>query len=195
MFNLKFAGRYLLHRFKSINRHGLHSPFVYQLVDKVIYDFADKKLYQDIQNLINPDKKLTRVQKLLARLVDNAAPKNVLLAGPVATDHRVILQSAAPNSKVFRLNDNTAIKQPVDWIVTDAILDGDNLLDTFKQCMPYAGTSTTLLIVGMHKLENYHQAWAAIKAHPQVTVTVDLFWYTLVYFRHGQVREDFLIRF
>jgi hypothetical protein len=43
--------------------------------------------------------------------------------------------------------------------------------------------------------EGMKQAWAEIKAHPQVTVTVDMFWIGLVYFKKGQVKEDFKIRF
>jgi hypothetical protein len=38
------------------------------------------------------------------------------------------------------------------------------------------------------------EAWAAIKTHPQVTVTVDLFWIGLVFFKKGQVKEDFLVK-
>ena len=51
MFNLRFAIDYLLHRFKAKNRHGIHSPFVYRLVDKVIYDFEAKKVYTEVENL------------------------------------------------------------------------------------------------------------------------------------------------
>src|SRR5579863_5304574 len=51
MFNLRFAKDYFLHRFKAKNRHGIHSPFVYRLVDKVIYDFEAKKVYTEVENL------------------------------------------------------------------------------------------------------------------------------------------------
>jgi predicted O-methyltransferase YrrM len=51
MFNIRFAKDYLLHRFKAKNRHGLHSPFVYRLVDTVIYDFENKKVYDDVESL------------------------------------------------------------------------------------------------------------------------------------------------
>jgi hypothetical protein len=39
------------------------------------------------------------------------------------------------------------------------------------------------------------QAWDLIKQHPQVTVTIDLFWIGLVFFRDGQKKEDFRIKF
>lgn len=32
-------------------RHGIHSPFVYRLLDKVIYDFHAKTVYQDIEKI------------------------------------------------------------------------------------------------------------------------------------------------
>ncbi|MDB5131216.1 MAG: SAM-dependent methyltransferase [Mucilaginibacter sp.] len=51
MFNLRFAKDYLLHRFKAKNRHGLHSPFVYRLADKIIYDFNAKKVYAGIEKV------------------------------------------------------------------------------------------------------------------------------------------------
>ena len=38
------------------------------------------------------------------------------------------------------------------------------------------------------------EAWAQIKAHPQVTVTIDLFWIGLVYFKKDQAKEDFVIK-
>ena len=50
MLNLRFATDYLLHRIKAKNRHGVHSPFVYRLVDEVIYDFSEKKIYPDAEN-------------------------------------------------------------------------------------------------------------------------------------------------
>ena len=39
------------------------------------------------------------------------------------------------------------------------------------------------------------EAWAAIKAHTKVTVTIDLFHFGLVFLRKEQQREDFVLRY
>jgi hypothetical protein len=39
------------------------------------------------------------------------------------------------------------------------------------------------------------EAWAQIKAHPEVSVSIDLFGIGLVFVRKGQVKEDFTIRY
>jgi predicted O-methyltransferase YrrM len=51
MINLQTGLDYLKHRLKAKTRHGVHSPFVYRLVDKVMYDFHAKKVYFDIEKL------------------------------------------------------------------------------------------------------------------------------------------------
>ncbi|SDM53710.1 Methyltransferase domain-containing protein [Daejeonella rubra] len=51
MINLQTGLDYLKYRLKAKTRHGVHSPFAYRLVDKVIYDFHAKKVYSDIEKL------------------------------------------------------------------------------------------------------------------------------------------------
>jgi hypothetical protein len=50
------------------------------------------------------------------------------------------------------------------------------------------------MVLLIYRSKGMKEAWAEIKAHPQVTVTVDLFWIGLVFFRKGQEKEGFKIR-
>ena len=58
---------YLKHRFTAKTRHGVHSPFVYKLIDEIIYDFHAKNEYHEIEELrraLLDDQRVIRVTDL-----------------------------------------------------------------------------------------------------------------------------------
>ncbi|HVS91412.1 MAG TPA: class I SAM-dependent methyltransferase [Mucilaginibacter sp.] len=83
----------------------------------------------------------------------------------------------------------------LDFVYIDGNHTKEATLRYFEWCLPKVYENTLLIFDDIYWSEGMKEAWAAIKTHPQVTVTIDLFWIGLVYFRKGQVKEDFLIRF
>jgi predicted O-methyltransferase YrrM len=65
----------------------------------------------------------------------------------------------------------------------------------FEECLPYIQNDSVFIFDDIYWSEGMTQAWEQIKAHPRVTLTVDLFWIGLVFFRSEQVKEDFVLRF
>lgn len=65
----------------------------------------------------------------------------------------------------------------------------------FHDCLPYAHNDSVFIFDDIYWSEEMTQAWEYIQKHPQVTLTVDLFWIGLVFFRSEQVKEDFTLRF
>lgn len=65
----------------------------------------------------------------------------------------------------------------------------------FEECLPYIQNDSVFIFDDIYWSEGMTQAWEQIKAHPRVTLTVDLFWIGLVFFRTEQVKEDFVLRF
>lgn len=191
MSNFRFAKDYLLHRFKAKNRHGLHSPFVYRLVDEVIYDFPAKKVYDEIEKLHSDSKTETppKVDQLLYRLVDDLKPANITVLGPVNDVTKLYLQKAAPE-----INTDLDNSKRLDFVLIDTD-EKEQALKYFEDCLPKVYDNTVLVLNGIYKDDSMKQAWHEIKLNPKVMVTVDLFWIGLVFFRGGQVKEDFWIRF
>ena len=260
MFNIRFAKDFLTHRFKAKTRHGLHSPFVYRLVDTVIYDKKSDKVYAEVeqirQDLLADDHSITivdlgagshvnnnrqrkisdiaahalkppKMAQLLYRLVANMQPDNIIELGTCLGVTTVYLQKAAPKAKVYTLEgspetaaaaqqvfDKAGLKEielvvgnfddtlpgiikdlnKLDFVFVDGNHQKDATLKYFEWCLPKVHEGTMLIFDDIYWSEGMKEAWAQIKAHPQVTVTVDLFWIGLVFFKSGQAREDFLIR-
>jgi predicted O-methyltransferase YrrM len=261
MLNIRFGIDYLLHKFTAKNRHGLHSPFVYRLVDKVIYDFSEKEIYSRIEKirkrLLNDNHTITvtdlgagshlnknrekqisviaknalkspRLAQLIYRLAADLQPESMIELGTCLGVTTLYLHHAAPAAKtytlegcpqtaavagdVFKQDAATGIEQGVgnfddtlhplidslpqlDFVYVDGNHQKDATLRYFEWCLPKVHEDTLLIFDDIYWSEGMKEAWAQIKAHPQVTVTVDLFWIGLVYFKKGQAKEDFKIRF
>jgi predicted O-methyltransferase YrrM len=251
----------MLHRFKAKNRHGLHSPFVYRLADKIIYDFDAKKVYAGIENVrdkllidnriinvtdlgadshVNPDPKKkvsdiarhalkpARLAQILYRLAKDVNPHTIIELGTCLGITTLYLQNASPDIKVYTLEEypeTAAIAnenfreagfnnielitgnfdemlpgiinnlEQLDFVFVGGNHQKDATLKYFEWCLPKVHDGTLLIFDDIYWGEDMKEAWAEIKAHPKVTVTVDLFWIGLVYFRKGQVKEDFLVKF
>src|SRR5690606_31540100 len=81
MANIRFFIDYLKHYLTSNNRHGVHSPFVYNLIDRVIYDFSDKDYIDTIEHLrrtLKKDQRILQITDLVAgSMLNNGKEKKV----------------------------------------------------------------------------------------------------------------------
>lgn len=82
----------------------------------------------------------------------------------------------------------------LDFVFVGSNHQKDTALKYFAWCLPKVHDATLLVFEDIYWSEEMKQAWSQIKAHPQVTVTIDLFWIGLVYFKKGQAKEDFMIK-
>jgi predicted O-methyltransferase YrrM len=251
-----------LHRLTSKNRHGLHSPFVYKLVDEVIYDLKPKAAYDKIEQqrdkLLVDDRYInvtdlgagSRVNKnnrkkisditinalkppklaqLLYRITAFVKPRNIVELGTCLGITSLYLHEAASDAKVYTLEgcpqtagvakqvferagvnnielvtgnfDDTldsvlSRQEQLDLVYIDGNHTKSATLNYFNQCLPRVHENTLLIFDDIYWSDGMKEAWAEIKAHPQVMITVDLFWIGLVFFKKDRAqKEHFKIRF
>ncbi len=81
-----------------------------------------------------------------------------------------------------------------------AFIDGNHrkapTLQYFDQLLPFSTPSTILIFDDIHWSVEMEEAWAQIKSHESVTLTIDLFFIGIVFFRKDfKVKQHFSIRF
>lgn len=84
---------------------------------------------------------------------------------------------------------------PLDMVYFDANHRYEPTVRYFLECLPYAHNDSLFIFDDIYWSAGMTKAWEEIKSHPEVTVTVDLFWIGLVFFRKEQAKEDFVLRF
>ena len=195
MFHLPIVKDYLKHRLKAKTRHGLHSPFVYRLVDEVVYDFSEKKVISDLETQqisVNQRQRVKKLNRLLFRLMADRQLKHLVLLGNVSSSTQAYMQMAAADVTISYQLDNSPAK--LDVVLID-IKNDTEAREYFERCLPHIDEHTLIILKNIYFTNGLKMLWHDIKANQQVTVTVDLFMVGLIYFRKGQAREDFWIRF
>ena len=80
-----------------------------------------------------------------------------------------------------------------------AFIDGNHqkkpTIDYFKQCLKYANNNTIFIFDDIHWSQGMENAWDYIKKHKKTTLTIDLFFIGIVFFKSELSKENFIIRF
>lgn len=88
-----------------------------------------------------------------------------------------------------------SLPTPLDFVFFDGNHRYEPTLRYFEQCLAKAHENSVFVLDDIHWSAEMAQAWEAIKANPAVTITVDLFYVGLVFFRKKQPRQDFWLRY
>jgi len=83
----------------------------------------------------------------------------------------------------------------VDMVFFDGNHRREPTLRYFEACLKYSNENSIFVFDDIHWSSGMEEAWEAIKAYPEVSITVDLFWLGLVFFKKGVAKQDFIIRY
>jgi predicted O-methyltransferase YrrM len=87
-----------------------------------------------------------------------------------------------------------ALPAPIDFVFFDGNHRYEPTLRYFELCLAHRAEESVFVFDDIHWSAEMERAWEAIKAHPEVMLTVDLFYIGLVFFRKNQPKQHFWLR-
>ena len=205
MSKLLFLIKYLKYLFVSKTKYSVHSPFVYDLVTNVLNDNSYKQEYSKIRNL-NTSTINSKHLKLIYRIINRYKSENILEIGDSKHLNRIFLSNIQPKANVFfcnvKTNEISEIKtqnniqtESFDFAFYD-IKNNDSLtLSEFINHLKYFHNNSIVAVNNIHQSKEMEEVWRKIITQKEVTISIDLFFIGLVFFRKEQVKENFIIRF
>lgn len=242
----------------STNQHGVHSPFIYQLITNCFYDKTNYKAYRLLKQYRNKllknsntititdfgsgsrvfksnTREISKIAKtsgispkrarLLFRIAKYLNAKNILELGTSLglgtsalsfgnNKANITTIEGCPETTIiaqqqfntFQLNNIDLKTSAFDDILLELTsnnydliyIDGNHqkeaTLRYFETLLPTTNNNTVFIFDDIHWSEGMSQAWENIIKHPKVTVSIDTFFWGLVFFRKEQKKEHFTIR-
>ncbi len=249
---------YLLFLLKSKNQHGIHSPFVYDLITKCFYDATyhsefdqikkiRKQLIQNNNSIVVNDfgagsrvfksnkRKIAAIaknagitpkrQQLLYRLVRYFKPENILELGTSLGLGSSTMAIANPAAKITtvegcqntskiaqKLFDEYSLKniqlhtstfedffdkntyEEYDLVYIDGNHNKEKTLQYFELLLTRINSNSILIFDDIHWSASMNNAWQKICKHPNVIVSIDTYFWGMVFFRTEQEKQHFTIR-
>ncbi len=157
--------QYFQHLLKSTNQHGVHSPFVFDLLTKCLYQ----------KQKLHSSKYLDILIKSMTYFKMDA----------ISMDEKLIaVKKAFKQQDALQFNEN----KPFDLIYLEHTED----LRTISTNAVH--NDSMVFIHQIHKNKEATQEWNLICKQKEYTVSIDLFYCGLLFFRKEQEKEHFIIR-
>ena len=179
---------YLKFWWHSKNEHGVHSPFVFKLVTKCFYDRTKHNAYPQIS-------KHDSISKFLIRLGAYFKFENCFIPETIQPKFIHILK-LEHHISVFKTIDDLINAEPkISKVPCLILLDlktigSHSISELFQICHK----DSLILTPSIRETKNQFKRWNQLKSQPEVSVSIDTFYWGLLFLRTEQPKEHFTIR-
>jgi len=194
---------YLIYRYKAVNAHGLHSPFLFDFYNEVLAvhkEFYFFKRFRAIlpqyRRFISEDKAL-----FLYRWTVFYKPDSVLLQDanfPVAL--ALSIPSNLKSLSVSSLADYSENEQNV--LASEGVLIQENIPAEMAYCQELNQKSLAsfsdykcVIIQNPHQNKVKEEFWNKLCASKEVSISIDLFQFGILLFDKNQAKQHFVVKF
>lgn len=177
---------YLQFLWHSKNEHGVHSPFVFLFLTKALYN---KKMKMAFSLESFPSIKNSKKMQLLFKISRYFEPKSIHLIGSSDLEKKIL----SLGSLSAEINSNP--KHSHYDCVYFSYQNGFSIsIESLNQLLKTTHNDSFWILEKIHSHSEAKLLWKTLKQHPKVTVTIDLYYFGLVFFRKEQPKQHFVIR-
>ena len=179
---------YLKFWWRSKNEHGVHSPFVFDLVTKCFYDRSKHNNYQHLS-------KQDSNSKFLYRFSAYFKFDRSFIPDTIDSNHKCALAletTCTPFKTIDALinREHSFSKAPCFIYLDLEALETNSIKHLLKHCH----RDSVLIIKFIRKNQQQFKQWNKLKDLTEVSVSIDTFYWGLLFFRTEQPKEHFTIR-
>lgn len=224
IYKLTRSGLKLLYKVRHHRGHGIHSPFVFNLITKVIEEKTPYHAYEDIEYCINETfhnyRHLNKSDKLLFKLTNYFEAQKILEIGSGNGINTLCLTAPSKNIKCICVETseqkNIKAKELYQkWnrditLITDKLPELTEKQDCIFINLPELNISsaklnqyllnlsydkTFIIVKGIRTNKQHQMLWKGIKDFESRTVALDLFSIGIIFFDPTLYRWDYKISF
>lgn len=225
IYKLSRTGLKFLYKIRHHRGHGIHSPFVYNLIRKVIEEKTPYYAYSDLQEFINnspiPRPRINKYNKLSFRLINYFGAKHILEIGSGEGINTLFLTAPALSIECTCVEPSTdkyniARKVLYYWRRKITLLNQKELpsLDKKQDCIfidlknyitidegiidylaSVSHENTFIVVKGIRTNKRCRALWNKVANMKERTAMLDLFNIGIIFFNKKLYRWDYPISF
>ncbi|MEZ4932601.1 MAG: class I SAM-dependent methyltransferase [Saprospiraceae bacterium] len=174
----------------SIAKHSANQPFVCQMLFKIVNLYKPKTMLE-LGTSLGISTNYQAAASLNGRLVTiEGCPNTAHLAAGNFKLMKAENVSLLEGSFDERLPDAFAELGDLDYVFVDGNHRKEPTIRYFEKCLEHAHEKSIFVFDDIHWSEGMEAAWEAIRRHPKVTLTIDLFFFGVVFFRKEQQTKE-----
>ncbi len=182
-------------RIKTIVKRSSGTPAKAQLLFRLAKYFKPEKILE-----------LGTSMGINTMYLSLGAPQSEIITVESCANMSSVAESNFRSEKITNIQQNTGSlesllpeilkkMQHIDLLFVDGDHKRENVVHYFKRCLEYSGNETVFIIDDIHLSGDMETAWKLLMNHPRVKVSIDLFYFGILFFKEELSKERFSLRF
>lgn len=220
VYQISRSGIRILYKAKHHRGHGIHSPFVFSLINDVIEEKLPYYAFQDIQDYLikfgNITDRKIKINKLIFRLVNRFSPVKVLEIGAThgistlyltASSQKIRCISVGVTNEIKKLHEYWSPKiEYVESLYQKELSTQDFIhlkigekeqdllyLETFL--INHIDLKSVVVIDGIRKNKKNREFWKNLISNNKVIVSLDLYYLGILFFDTKYCKQNYKLSF